>query len=766
MKNIGEPNWGKHIERTLSWVVLIIVIFSLVSLTLYPFIFKINQNAYQSSGENSAQDSLVISKTSETDVYYKTRTSFKEPLIQTRGRNSTYNKFDVGKVHGGSLAGALRFGNFDEDKYQELVAVGGTSEGRTILFDYNNENDSFDSKILWWDPNGGLIALSVGELDTSHSGPEILVGGYSGNLTLLSYSTSSGTKNVTIWNTSRQNENTTRLNHIFGISIGNLDEKFSGNEIAVVDAATYKLYILYHDAGIWRETSVAVDDLPRNVVIGEFDHSHPGLEIIVLCVNGTVYEVSLDTNNDLWSVVEIFKDTNTPFNAVFEDFITTHTGNEIIITGLSWNTTLIWGSGNNWQNKTIYNAPGATEGIAYGDFDHLHDGKELCITGYLNTAVLLYETGTGWKDELIFTDPDPLQTELNGAIVTDFYTPNPGNELIIIGFTGQIRMLTFEPPDFELVSPSVEKTISAGEFATFQINLITTSGYSSKVKLILVDNPPGSTFNFSRKTLEPSASPGDGLGSSVLTIDTTQKIQAGTFNLSVIGTGIEDDREKTLYLTLKIKSKPYFQLKLNPTSTTLNVSRGEFFIEFQVTIESFNQFEGVVNIYLDEQFLNSPEVKNILSHSITPQSIGPGETAIINISISKDYTKSYEFDIPIYGRNQELELEDTQEINLNVIYFEKPGPDDSTNDEEKIPMNQLVSVLLLLFVIIIILIFMFKRMRDITRLEHARRERRQMYGPSYARGQKPHPGHPLEPTRHRYPEKDRPGSTRRRGGKY
>ena len=159
---------------------------------------------------------------------------------------------------------------------------------------------------------------------------------------------------------------------------------------------------------------------------------------------------------------------------------------------------MLWGAGMTWFNKTLWNAPGALEGITYNDFDDLHDGKELCVTGYSNTAVMLYETETGWYNEIIYHDPDPLQTELNGASATDFYEPNSGHELLLIGFTGPVWMLTFRPPDFKLNTTLSSKSVVAGEFATYSINLEIISSYNSSIELILENLPFGCTFNFSK----------------------------------------------------------------------------------------------------------------------------------------------------------------------------------------------------------------------------------------------------------------------------
>ena len=758
MKNSGKYLRENFIGKNPGVVILVIIIIIMAGL---------NYNISTFINYQDLDSELVIDIKQDTSPHGEYldpdapgNSQIRLPVLQgTRGRQSTYTAYDLGSVLGGSLAGAIESGNFDNDAYHEIVAVGATNEGHTNLIDYNLNNDSFDSKLLWWDANGSLVDIAVGELDESRIGPEILVGGYSGELTLLKYHGFAGVTTNTIWKTSFQNGNTSKLNHIFGIEIGDIDERFDGNEIAVVDAATYNVYILANDGNTWKETIVPVEDLPRNVVIGDFDTAHPGFELLVLCVNGTVYKLTFDVNYDNWSVVEVFKDSNTPFSAVIDDFNTTHQGNEIVVVGLSGNTTLIWGKGDNWYTKTIWIAPGALEGIAYGDFDYLHDGKEFCITGYSNTAVMLYKTSTGWFNELIYSDPDPLQTELNGVVITDFYSPAVGDELIIIGFTGKIRLLTFAPPDFELSTPSVTKIITAGGFVTLQINMDTTSGYNSNIELALTGLPPECTYNFSKTVLIPALGAEQGIESSVLTIDTSRATPAGSYNLTIIGTGIEDNWKKFINFTLIVDPLPDFVLKLIPSSTILNLSRGKYYTEFNIELKPLHQFNDTVDLYLSETYLNSKDVRNNLDYSITPKAIKPGETAVINISISEEFNKSFNFLIPIFGANPQSDLEHSVEIMLNVTYFENVTESENGSDEN-IPMNQLVSIILLVAVILIISIFMIKRMCDISRQEQELREQRRSSTSRNASVYTRRPGYSHGLTRHPYRD-----YSRRKGGR-
>jgi hypothetical protein len=631
---------------------------------------------------------------------------------------------DIYTVHGSSLQGGLISNNFDEDEYQELVAVGGSTEGRATMVDYNSENDTFDNYLLWWDPYGALVDIETGELDSSHAGPEIIVGGFSGNLTVLKYNGPLSVTNKTIWNTSRQQENSSKLNHIFGLAVGDIDTRYPGSEIAVADATTNYVYILVNDGGSWLELKVPLADLPRNVFIGDFDQAHDGDELLVTCLSGSVYSVAFESGN--WQVDEIYKDSNTPMSVSIDDFNNSHPGDEVVIAGLSKNATLLWGSGSVWYNQTIWQAPGALEGMVFGEFDGKHDGKELCIAGYSNTAVMLYETDEGWYNEIIFYDPNPLQTELNGAVVTDFYPDNPGTELILIGFTGNITMLIFESPDFKLTSPVSEKTVTKGEFATFRINLEITSEYNSSVQLSVSGLPVDVTHSFSNQILSSVPINDKELTSSVLTIDTNLDSEPNTYEFTITGTGENDNKKRTLDFTLIITSpppEPDFDVIVTPNQTSLNISKQELLAEFEVSIKPFYNFSGFIELSIDDGFLSQIDVKNNLNIIITPVTIQPGQTAVINISLSSDIDESIKFSIPVIGKNTKLDLIHEQIIVLDVVVY-----DDLTNNkkdgEDEIPIHQLISVVLLLFVIIIILVFIVKRARELSLKDKQRAESR------------------------------------------
>ncbi len=656
----------------------------------------------------------------------------------TGSRKSTFTTEAIYTIHGGSLAGGMVAGNFDNDVYQEFVVVGGSSEGEVSLIDYNTTSGKFDSHLLWWDPSGSLMDVVVGDLDDSNDNLEILVGGFSGNLTVLYYQNPGSVTNETIWNTSFQNNYTSKLIHIFGLAIGDIDPRSFGNEIAVADADKDQVYILTKNNNDWLETKLHLPDTPRNVYIGDFDSKHLGNELMVICVKGTVFCVKQE--NKGWEYIEMFKDSNAPMSAVIAEINASHPGDEVVVAGLSWNATLIWGSGAKWYNKTIWRSPGALEGMVYDDFDGNHDGFELCITGYSNTAVMLFEKSSEWYNEIIYHDPNPLLTELNGAIVGDFSPEFTGMELVLVGFTGNVTLLSYKEPDFKLSSPSVKKTVTArdSEFTTFQINLEVFSDYASDVELDLTGLPANVEFSFSRKILSGVTNNGNGQDtkSAVLTLDVFYSTIPGTYELTVVGTSVDDNRNRYLDLTLTIipETEPYFILTVTPETIKLNLTKNEYIAEFDINIHSINQFNDTVLLLVEESFLNQIKVKNNLEIQFTPSSIKPDEPAKLNIYISKNLNESLEFEIPIYGENSKLNLKDFQTVHLEIIYFDTGSENGEDDSKEEIEFHQWLSFVLLLIVIVVLLSFIAKRARDLKSMDQKRRELKSQRPPGMPRG--------------------------------
>jgi hypothetical protein len=666
-------------------------------------------------------------------------------------RASTYTDHDIYTIHGGSLAGGMVSGDLDSDDSDEIILVGGSSEGRVVMLDYNKTSGDFDPEILWWDPNGALMDLAVADVDTSTQGSEIIVGGFSGNLSILSYSSPKNVQNKTIWNTTFQS-NTSEFTNIFGLAAGDFEPATAGLEIAVADAATNYLYVLSNKNNKWDDERIPLDDIPRNVYVGDFDGSYSGAELLVICVNGSVYRIARDDND--WDSHLIFKDSRAPMSAVIDDFNSTHPGLEVIISGLSRNATLLWGSGQAWNNYQIWAAPGALEGMAYGEFDALHPGKELIIAGYSNTAVMLYEPKTnepsfGWYTETIFYDPNPLQTELNGAVVSDFYPEHDGTELALIGFTGNVTMLMFEPPGFKLSTTSSDKTVTVGEFTTFQISMVTTSGYNKSVKLTVSGMPDDVDYSFSRTTLIPSGTSGPDTSSAVLTIDTFDETESEEYTITVTGKGVDDNLENSIDLKLTINpglDQPDFEIVLkNESLYIIELPEKNYRVEIKVGIAPINNFDGNVELFVPEEVLTSPEFIDNIQVTIEPKNISIDDTATVEIFVSDPdkITETLNLTLPLHGIHQPSSLERSKNIPFR-IEFEKVPPDGNgkENGDDEIPFNQMLSMILLIVVILIMLVFVITRIRiqaarEQKYLEQKRQEReekRKQFGGGGGRG--------------------------------
>jgi hypothetical protein len=194
--------------------------------------------------------------------------------------------------------------------------------------------------------------------------------------------------------------------------------------------------------------------------------------------------------------------------------------------------------------------------------------------------------------------------------------------------------------------------------------------------------------------------------------------------MTITGTSAQDNTEKSIYLYLNVTApyqppEPDFQLHINPNEVTLNLSRDEYSVSVQVFITPINDFTKPVELSISSDFLSSltSDLNKHLEFEFDLNSITAGNIAILNITLSKSISKSYELSIPIKGENTELGLAHESIFNLNIIYYES-APDGEKDSEEDGTMHQWVSVGLLFIVVVVITIFMLKRMRDLTVRDH------------------------------------------------
>jgi uncharacterized membrane protein len=170
---------------------------------------------------------------------------------------------------------------------------------------------------------------------------------------------------------------------------------------------------------------------------------------------------------------------------------------------------------------------------------------------------------------------------------------------------------TSNPPDFTLSASPATGTVTAGNSATYTVNVSATNGFTGAVSLSASGLPPGVTAALSPASV-------NGSGSSTLTVSTASSTAAGNYTLTVTGTS-GGSLTHTATVTLGVTD---FSLSATPSSQTINANGGT---SYTATIAGANGFNGSVALSLDG--LPAGATSNFSPASISGGS-GPSTLAI------------------------------------------------------------------------------------------------------------------------------------------
>jgi len=107
--------------------------------------------------------------------------------------------------------------------------------------------------------------------------------------------------------------------------------------------------------------------------------------------------------------------------------------------------------------------------------------------------------------------------------------------------------------DFALAASPPSRSVRRGEATTFAVTVTPSGGFAAPVALSVTGLPAGATASFSPAQLQPGA--GGAYPASTLTVSTAKSTQAGTFTLTVRGTGGSPARSHTATVTLQVRRK-------------------------------------------------------------------------------------------------------------------------------------------------------------------------------------------------------------------
>lgn len=298
--------------------------------------------------------------------------------------------------------------------------------------------------------DAGLSRVAVGDLDPSSPGKEIISGADNGKVFLTKKSGSNWTT-IEIFKETMSNEKNR------GVWVGNFDPTHSGNEL-IVTGYSGNVTLVYGSGTSWVNRQLY--SLPKDTGnghrfhearVGDFDPTSPGAEAVVVGYDARVTELYVSP----WRGKALYKDPEKLDGVELGD-ADNDGKSEAVICGLGGTVTLVENDGSGWSGKVIWDNEARGELITpdIGDADPDKPGNEIIVGGMAagpeadngdGALTLIYNDGGVWKPEHIFTDTHLI----HGNTIGDLDPDKPGNELIAVGFSKNVNLIWKEDGEWK-----------------------------------------------------------------------------------------------------------------------------------------------------------------------------------------------------------------------------------------------------------------------------------------------------------------------------
>ncbi len=348
------------------------------------------------------------------------------------------NILDIGheKIESEQYAAIIRDNGLSEFEPSE---PGMTAKHSTRASNTQSGISQWDSNVLW-SRTSKTSGCTIGDLDSTCDGNEIVIVSSDGDVTMLYRSPSGAWNSQQLW----QGEGELITPVIADFYDGN-----DGNELVVVGMSkglegegAGQATMIYGSGDTWHSAIMYIaPNMLHGLAVGDLDPMHNGTEVIVMSFG---YEVTMLTWNETvptdWITTHMWHAEGKVRKGVIDDLDPKHPGNELVVVDKSGNCTMLSVSGTTWNVTTLWTDPG-TPGLAritVGDIDANYPGKEIVVGGDSCNVGIIRRTGDTWDGKVIFTDSDKIR----GLGVGDVDPTKPGNEILVFGYSMNITMLT------------------------------------------------------------------------------------------------------------------------------------------------------------------------------------------------------------------------------------------------------------------------------------------------------------------------------------
>ena len=592
-----------------------------------------------------------------------------------------------------SLSGGMGAGDLDGDGETEVAFC--DFSGNVVMIDPQPDG-SLRALPIWQEegPQGtdrGLFDLVVADVLDENDGPEILVGGYSGNLYAIYRESDLWTH--TIIHTNPMYDDTKKI-RIFDIEVADVDPA-PGDEILLgsmindqIDPDRYLRYV-YRTGADFDYVEIEVPDAVKAIDVGDADSTRSGDEIYITTsgwneLGGTDSSlVQLHRNGTSWDQQILFRNQeNLIANVRLGEFWSGHAGNELITAGLSGWCRVFWESGSVFERKDVFQAQtaagesSAIEGLAIGDFNPANDGDEAMVTGYYNIVTQVIEVEgeiiaeTAWK-----TEAEDIRLEFAGVEVADVTDRHEGNEVMLANLAGWIEMLYHQEDGLDLILPQEVVEVDVDSTQQFDVEVVPRGSVAGDLVVDITGGDLVDVIYDRFQTLEQ----GESLKIPVVLDPLSSGERNFRLNVTVTVGGMERSGEVTVRV---VPAGGGFSISVQP-STLVLYDKGGNTRTSQITLvgaEAYDQIELSVNqinglsIMIDSP-IRPGDTKNIIVQA------EPGFTGSRSITITGSHNgmpiaqASLLVDVLSLSQNLDFQLrKDDSDRYFVRIYLNGSGP--------------------------------------------------------------------------------------------
>jgi hypothetical protein len=167
-----------------------------------------------------------------------------------------------------------------------------------------------------------IRGVGVADVDPTHRGNEVLVFGYSNNVTMLTESSGTWKSRVIFTDAGRSHD----------LAVGEADPDHDGPEIVIVG---YSKNVTMLSVSPWiYDVLSTYESKTSGCTIGDLDLTRDGNEIVTVNGDGLVAMV-YQTESGTWESIELWQGQGELITPVIGNFYPEHDGNELIVVGMA-----------------------------------------------------------------------------------------------------------------------------------------------------------------------------------------------------------------------------------------------------------------------------------------------------------------------------------------------------------------------------------------------------------------------------------------------